>query len=282
MSGKDAETHVLRVQCADEKGLIHKLTGVSYRHDLNIISNDEFVDTNKNEFYYRAGLAGEVDEEKFEQEIRAVLPAGAIVELKRLVKKRLVLLATKEMHVLGDLLIRHLSGDLLADIVAVVANHDTLRPLVEKFNVPFHFVDHNGVSRERHEELVLEQVGQYQPDYLVLAKYMRILSPKFVAAYPSRIINIHHSFLPAFIGANPYKQAWNRGVKIIGATSHYVTDNLDEGPIIYQDVLPVDHEWSWQEMASTGRDVEKIVLARALKMVLEERVFISGNRTVIF
>jgi formyltetrahydrofolate deformylase len=163
----------------------------------------------------------------------------------------------------------------------VVSNHATLAPLTEQFGIPFHHVGHEDVSRAKHEALVREQIEAYQPEYIVLAKYMRVLSPAFVACYPRRIINIHHSFLPAFIGANPYRQAWERGVKLIGATAHFVTDDLDEGPIIAQDVLPVDHAHSAADMAHAGRDVEKIVLAKALKLVFDERVFLSGRRVII-
>jgi formyltetrahydrofolate deformylase len=163
-----------------------------------------------------------------------------------------------------------------------VGNHPTLAPLAARFGVPFHHVGHAGVGREDHEAAVAEAVDGYAPEFLVLAKYMRVLSPAFVARYEGRIINIHHSFLPAFSGANPYRQAFDRGVKIIGATAHFVTAELDEGPIIAQSVIPVDHSHSPAAMAQAGRDVEKIVLARALTWVFEERVFLVGNRTIVF
>jgi formyltetrahydrofolate deformylase len=137
------------------------------------------------------------------------------------------------------------------------------------------------MDRETHEDKMIETIDRYEPELIVLAKYMRILNPKFVNHYKFRILNIHHSFLPAFIGANPYKQAWERGVKIIGATAHYVTDDLDEGPIISQDVVHVDHNYSWQDMRNSGRNVEKVVLSNALHLLLEDRVFIYGNKTVI-
>ena len=137
------------------------------------------------------------------------------------------------------------------------------------------------MSREEHEELVIEKIREYDPELIVLAKYMRILTPKFIQAFPKKVLNIHHSFLPAFIGANPYKQAHHRGVKIIGATAHYVTDDLDEGPIISQDVLRVDHTYSWQDMRRAGRNVEKVVLSNALQFLLEDRVFVFENKTVI-
>ena len=155
-------------------------------------------------------------------------------------------------------------------------------PLVQKFGLPFHHVPHEGVSREAHEAQLLAAIEPLRPDYLVLAKYMRVLSPAFVAKFPARIINIHHSFLPAFVGAKPYQQAFDRGVKVIGATAHFVTDQLDQGPIIIQQVIPVDHTHGADDMAQSGRDVEQMVLARALRLVLEDRVFLCGNRTIIF
>ena len=191
-------------------------------------------------------------------------------------------MVTKEAHCLGDILMKSYYGGLDVEIAAIIGNYDNLAELAEKFAIPYHTVSHVGLSREEHEQQVIACVQQYQPDYVILAKYMRILTPDFVAAFENKIINIHHSFLPAFIGAQPYKQAFERGVKIIGATAHYVTNNLDEGPIILQDVIHVDHKYSAEEMARSGKDVEKSVLSKALRLVLEERVFIYGNRTVVF
>jgi formyltetrahydrofolate deformylase len=192
-------------------------------------------------------------------------------------------MATKESHALGDILIRYEAGELDATIVGVVANYDHLEALVSKFNIPFYTVSHDGLDREAHESKVLECLaGMGDIDIIVLAKYMRILTPRFVETYNDRIINIHHSFLPAFVGANPYKQAYERGVKIIGATAHFVNNHLDEGPIIAQDVLHVDHAQGWEEMQRRGRDSEKIVLSKALKLALDDRIFVHNNKTVIF
>jgi formyltetrahydrofolate deformylase len=204
------------------------------------------------------------------------------VKLVAAERQPIVLLATTEAHCLGDLLIRYYSGELPAQIKAVVANHETLGSLVRQFGIPFHCVSHKDLDREEHEKRVMEVVDSYAPEYLVLAKYMRILTPTFVAHYRNRVINIHHSFLPAFIGAKPYHQAYQRGVKIIGATAHIVTDDLDTGPIIAQGTIPVNHSHTATAMVQAGRDVEKIVLARAVKLVLEERVFLHGNRSVVF
>lgn len=185
------------------------------------------------------------------------------------------------MHCLGDLLIKHAEGKLDANITTVISNYDNLRGLVEKFDIPFEHVSHEGITREEHESRVCDIIKTYQHDVIVLAKYMRILSPNFVKQFQGKLLNIHHSFLPAFIGANPYKQAYERGVKIIGATSHFVTDDLDEGPIIAQDIIRVDHSYSWQAMRDAGHDVEKNVLSTALNLVLKDKVFVYNNKTVI-
>lgn len=261
---------------------MHAVTGVLVRHGSNVVSNHEFVDPHAEYFFMRTAFTGVDDASAVEAEVRSLLPEGAVVTLADDRPRRLVLLATKEAHCLGDLLLRHAyEGGLNADVLAVVANHDTLRPLAEAFGLPFHHVPHEGLSRAAHERAVLDVLAGYDPAYLVLAKYMRILSPEFVARYRDRILNIHHSFLPAFVGARPYHQAFERGVKIIGATAHLVTDDLDTGPILAQGTHPVDHTYTAEAMAQAGRDVEKVVLARALRLLLDERVFLHGNRTVV-
>lgn len=274
-------THVVRIDCPDRVGLVHGITGVLYRHGVNIISNSEFVDRETERFFMRSEFAGDPDGAAMVRELRGVLPPGAGVHLAHIGERDIVVLATREHHCLGELLLRHAFGELGARILAVVANHAVLEPLVRQFGIPFHCVSHEGVSRAEHEAAILDLLRRYEPEYLVLAKYMRVLSPDFVARYPQRIVNIHHSFLPAFVGAYPYRQAFERGVKIIGATAHIVTENLDEGPIIAQGVLPVDHTHGAADMARAGRDIEKIVLAQALRLVFEERVFLHGHRTVV-
>ena len=271
------------IDSQDEKGLVYKVSSIFFHRDLNIISNNEFVDKINNRFFMRSVVAGETDPDTLRSQLAEVLPKDAVLEVVAPRKKKIVLMATKESHALGDLLIRYEDGELDAEIVAVVSNYDLLRPLVEKFGITFLTVSHEGLDRDAHEAKVLETLaGLGEFDYMVLAKYMRILTPKFVEAYEDRIINIHHSFLPAFIGANPYKQAYERGVKIIGATAHFVNNDLDEGPIIAQDVVHVDHAYDWKQLQSLGRDVEKVVLSRALKLALEDRIFVYGNKTVIF
>lgn len=273
---------ILMTDCADAQGLIAKITSVCFNHQLNIIKNSEFVDNAQGRFFMRTELEGHFHSEQLLQDLRQVLPAQNHMTLVSAGKKRIVILVTKEAHCLGDLLMKAYYGGLNVEIAAVVGNHDVLRELVEKFDIPFHLVSHEGLDRIQHEQALLAAVSQYSPDYLVLAKYMRVLTPDFVAEYPNRILNIHHSFLPAFIGAAPYRQAWERGVKIIGATAHFVNNCLDEGPIIKQDVIPVDHSYSALEMAKAGRDVEKSVLSKALQLVLNEQVVVYGNKTIVF
>ncbi len=270
------------IDCDDAKGLVYKISKVFYDRDLNIDSNREFVDKDRERFFMRSVVTGAFDIEELDRALREIAPEDAHIRVIPPREKKIVILATKESHALGDILIRHAAGELGASIECVIANHDTLRDLVERFDIPFIHISAEGLSREAHEAKVMAEIDRHSFDYIVLAKYMRILTPDFVAAYPEKIINIHHSFLPAFIGANPYKQAYERGVKIIGATAHFVTDDLDEGPIIAQDVIPVNHRFEWKDMQRAGRDVEKTVLSRALDLVLHDRVFVNGNKTIVF
>jgi len=273
---------VIKIACQDEKGLVHKITGILFDKLLNVTRTNEFVDETFNQFFMRVSYVGNCDISQLNSELKSVLPQDATVSIISPAVKRIVLLVTKEHHCLGDLLIRSQFQDLPFHIEAVIGNHETLAGLCAQFQVPFHLISAEGMAREEHEQLVEQKIDAYRPDYIVLAKYMRILTPTFSAKYLGRMINIHHSFLPAFIGAKPYQQAFDRGVKIIGATAHFVTDDLDEGPIICQDVVAVNHTFSAKEMAKAGKDVEKIVLANALKMVFEDRVFLHQNKTIIF
>lgn len=271
------------IDANDEKGLVHKVSTVFYQNDLNILSNSEFVDKENNKFFMRSVVDGDIVLDKLYQLITDVMPESANIEVIAPKKKNIIIMATKEMHALGDILIRHEAEELEANILAVISNYSDLESLVGKFNIPFIEISHVGLDRAEHEDKILEYLAGFQEiDYIVLAKYMRILTPRFIEVYENRIINIHHSFLPAFIGANPYKQAYDRGVKIIGATSHFVNNHLDEGPIIAQEVIHVDHAYGWRDMQRSGKDVEKVVLSRALKLALEDRIFVFANKTVIF
>lgn len=271
----------LLIETNDEKGLVYKISKLLFDYNLNIEKNSEYVDNAVNKFFMRTVITGDFDTKALLNDIKQLLPNDALIRLTPNTKKDIVILATKEAHCLGDILIRYASGELDANIKAVISNHDTLKDLVDKFGIEFICVSHEDLQRQEHEEKMIDVIDKYSPEIIVLAKYMRILNPRFVNHYKGKILNIHHSFLPAFIGANPYKQAWQRGVKIIGATAHYVTDDLDEGPIISQDIIRVDHNYSWIDMRNAGRNVEKIVLSNALSLLLQDRVFVYGNKTVI-
>ena len=271
------------IDANDEKGLVHKVSSIFYGFDLNILSNSEFVDKESNKFFMRSVVDGNIDKTQLINALTEVLPNECGIKVVEPKKKNIIIMATKEIHALGDILIRHEAGELEANIVAVISNYNNLESFVSKFDIPYITVSHEGLERQEHENKIIEAIQSFEGiDFIVLAKYMRILTPRFVETFENKIMNIHHSFLPAFIGANPYKQAYDRGVKIIGATAHFVNNNLDEGPIIAQEIIHVNHAYSWKDMQRSGRDVEKVVLSRALKLALEDRIFTYANRTVIF
>jgi formyltetrahydrofolate deformylase len=272
--------HILLMDGPDSTGLIHRVTGVLAHYNLNIIRNDEYVSPDR-QFFMRTEFEGDYDSTVLSDKLQQTLPPGINLRINPKKKKNIIVFVTKEHHCLAELLIRYAFNELDADILAVVSNYNTLQPLVSKFGIPFHYVTHEHKTREEHEEAILRTLSIYEPEYIVLAKYMRVLTPTFVKKFPNRIVNIHHSFLPAFMGANPYRQAYERGVKIIGATAHFVNNDLDEGPIIAQNIQEVDHRHTAADMATEGKDVEKIVLSQALKLVFNDRVFIHQNRTII-
>jgi len=271
--------YLLRIDSPDEKGLVYKITKVLYDYNLNIISNGEYVDNELKHFFMRTEIEGDFNIDELKSDLAEVLPEKARLKLACTSKKQVIILATKEHHCL--LLIKNAYNDMNIEILAVISNYDSLRPLVEKFNLPYHFINHEGLSREEHEDKIVDIINDYSPEYIVLAKYMRILTPKFVEQFPEKIINIHHSFLPAFIGANPYRQAYTRGVKLIGATAHFVNNDLDDGPIIVQEVIPIDHTYNAISMRQAGREIEKVALAKAINLVFEEKVFVKNNKTII-
>ncbi|MBZ5858684.1 formyltetrahydrofolate deformylase [Flavihumibacter profundi] len=276
------ENHVIRIKCADRKGLIAGISGLLFSNNHNILVMKEFVDTDTETFFTRLEVSGDLDTAGLHAALGKLLPEHAVIDIIPKRKKDIVILVTKEHHCLSDLIVRHYFNELHANIRAVIGNYNSLQPFTDKFNIPYHYISHENRSHEAFEKAITEVLDGYQPDYLILAKFMRILSPDFVSKYPDRIINIHHSFLPAFKGANPYKKAFERGVKLIGATAHIVNNDLDEGPIITQKIIPVQHDDGLRDMVEAGHEIEKAVLADALKMVLEDRIFVSGNKTIIF
>ncbi len=275
---------VIRIQCTDRVGLVASIAGVLSANNINILSMREHVDTAQNRFFIRlvtAVTGAKTNAETVTHQLQQVLPAAAEITVNPSPEKKIILLVTKEYHCLSDILIRNHFKTLQASVQCVIGNHSSLQDICERFNVPFHLVSHEAKERKAFEEELVVVINQYQNDYLVLAKFMRILSAPFIAQFPHKIINIHHSFLPAFIGANPYRQAFERGVKLIGATAHFVTNDLDEGPIIAQQIIPVTHSFTAADMMKAGKEIETAVLAKALQLVLDDKVFVYGNKTIV-
>jgi formyltetrahydrofolate deformylase len=273
---------VIVIQCKDSVGLVAAISSLLAKAGYNIISMREHVDLEENKFFARIVIDSIADPKDVEKSLEQVLPPFAIVKVNPLPEKKIVVLVTKDYHCLSDILTRNHFKTLGAEVQCIIGNHPDLMNITERFDVPFHLVDHENKSREDFESELKAVIFPYNPDYLILAKFMRILSPEFITAFKLKIINIHHSFLPAFIGANPYRQAFNRGVKIIGATAHFVTNDLDEGPIITQKIIPVNHSLTLKDLVRAGRENETAALAKAMQLVFEDRVFVYNNKTVVF
>ena len=273
---------VIVIQCKDRVGLVAAISTVLADAGYNIVSMREHVDQEENKFFARIVVDHVSDPLTLENAIEVVLPAHAIVRVNPLPEKNIVVLVTKEYHCLSDILTRNHFKTLGANVQCVIGNHPDLKNITERFDVPFHLVSHENKNKENFEAELTAAIRPYKPDYLVLAKFMRILSQEFVTDFRLKIINIHHSFLPAFTGANPYRQAYTRGVKIIGATAHFVTNDLDEGPIITQKIIPVNHSFTLADLVRAGRENETAALAKAMQLVFEDRVFVSDNKTVVF
>jgi formyltetrahydrofolate deformylase len=271
---------IIVIQCADRVGLVAAISGLLAQKEFNIISMHEHVDNTANLFFMRLEVDKTGGYEGLEENLSEILPAGALIKINPVPEKKIIVLVTKEYHCLADILVRNYFKTLGASIQCVIGNHDTLQDICRRFDVPFH---HLPASNDKNlfEQSLLGVIKKHEYDYLVLAKFMRILSHDFVSHFPMQIINIHHSFLPAFAGASPYRQAYERGVKLIGATAHYVTDELDEGPIIAQQIIPANHSLSVQDMVKAGKEIETAVLAKALKLVFDDRVFVYKNKTVV-
>ena len=273
---------IIVIQCKDQVGLVAAISGVLAKENINITSMREYVDKEENRFFMRVEIEQYPDAAILEQKLKHVLPQDATIKVDPSPEKKIVVLVTKEYHCLTDILVRNHFKTLGASVQCVIGNHDTLENICNRFNVPFHLVSHEEKNKEIFELELRNIIATYQYDYLVLAKFMRILSPGFVQHFPMAVINIHHSFLPAFIGANPYRKAFERGVKLIGATAHFVTNDLDEGPIIVQQIIPVNHTFTASGMVKAGKEIETAVLAKALQLVFDDRVFVYKNKTVVF
>ena len=282
----------LLISCPDRPGIVAAVSQFLYSHGANILDAQQHSsDPSGGTFFMRMVFYledldlsrpqlerafGEVVARKFDMSWRVAYADR---------RKRMAVMVSKVEHCLLELLWRQRSGELPVEIPLIVSNHDRLRGLVEQYGVPFHHLPLTPESKPQQEQQVMELLEQHfdtQHDFIVLARYMQILSPGFVARYPGRIINIHHSFLPAFVGANPYRHAYERGVKLIGATAHYVTEDLDEGPIIEQDVRQVSHRDDERDLVQIGREIERAVLARAVTAHAQDRVLVFGNKTVVF
>lgn len=279
--------YTLSLSCPDRVGVVAAVSGFLASHQGWITEANHHADAEAQRFFMRQEILA--DSLPFDlSTLRAhFAPIAAEFRMDWRIsdsarKKRVVLLVSKQEHCLYDLLARWQSGDLDIDISCVISNHDTFRRLVEWHGIPFHHVP---VSTDNKTEAYAEVARLFdaaEGDVMVLARYMQILSPELCARYPGQILNIHHSFLPSFVGAKPYHQAYTRGVKLIGATCHYVTHELDQGPIIEQDVIRVDHSDAPEDLVRYGKDIEKAVLARGLRYHLEDRVLVHGNKTVVF
>ena len=280
-------TAILLVSCPDQRGIVAALSTFITQHNGNIIALDQYVDTEDAVFFARMeweldGFAFPLDQfaAHFESIAR---PRQIEWTLHRSDKPlRMAVLVSKQAHCLYDILARYESGEWPVEIALVLSNHDDHRGLVERHGVPFHHIPVAAADKAAAEAKQVALLKNAGVDFIVLARYMQILSPAFVQAFPMRILNIHHSFLPAFAGANPYRAAHDRGVKIVGATAHYVTEKLDEGPIIEQDVIRVSHRQGVDDLVRLGRDLEKIVLSRAIYWQLHHRLLVYKNRTVVF
>lgn len=282
-----SETATLLIHCPDQPGLVHSVTGFIFNYQGNVLHLDQHVDREANVFFMR--VEWQLDGFGLPKEIIAAA-FKPLAEQRKMTwslhfsneRRHVALFVTKEGHCLYDLLSRHEAGELAVEIPLIVSNHEVLKPAAERFGIPFFHLPVTPQNKAEQEEKQLALLQEHKVDTIVLARYMQIVSPRLIEKFTNRILNIHHSFLPAFAGARPYHQAHERGVKLIGATSHYVTADLDQGPIIHQDVTRVSHKDSAPDMVRMGKDLEKIVLSKALWWHANHKVLVYGNKTVVF
>jgi formyltetrahydrofolate deformylase len=282
-----AAVATLLVSCPDRKGLVASLAQVLYGHGANILDADQHTDPVAQMFFQRIRCdltTLTTDKVALEHGVREVAERFGMTWRMSYADRarRIAIFVSRYDHCLYDLLIRHRAGELTCEVAMVVSNHPDLAPVAQHFAVPFHHLPVTDATRADQEAAAIALCAGAGVDTVVLARYMQILSPAFVARYPAQIINIHHSFLPAFIGASPYRQAYERGVKLVGATAHYVTEQLDEGPIIEQAVVRCSHRDSVDDLVRKGRDLEKRVLASAVRWHLEDRILVYAGKTVVF
>tara|TARA_X000001036_G_scaffold268862_1_gene249526 strand:- start:644 stop:1498 length:855 start_codon:yes stop_codon:yes gene_type:complete len=278
---------ILHINCPDQHGIIAQFTGVLYENGVNVLNLEQHVETEEKIFFMR--IYADMSNIEISQEdlcdLLNILGKKTNASVKFYYPEQNLnvgIFVSKESAPLYDLLIKHQSGELRCNIPCIISNHIALESIAIQFNIPFYHLPVSPSTKEEQESKVTAILYKEKVDLLVLARYMQILSEKFVDNFYGRIINIHHAFLPAFKGSNPYRRAWERGVKMIGATAHYVTKKLDEGPIIEQDVVSVSHQHSVKEMIQAGRDIERRVLTSAVKSHIEYRIILDGNRTIIF
>ena len=277
----------LLVSCPDRRGLVAALAQLLYGHGANILDADQHTDPIAGQFFQRihVDLADmHTDRVSLERGIAEVAERFSMDWSLRYCgqRKRMAIFVSRHDHCLYDLLLRHRAGEMACEVAFIVSNHPDLRPIADHFGLPFHVFPIAAETKRDQERREIVMLQSERIDLVVLARYMQILSAEFIAQFPARIINIHHSFLPAFIGSKPYHQAHQRGVKLIGATAHYATTDLDEGPIIEQDVIRTSHRDSPEDLVRKGRDVERNVLARAVRWHLDDRVLVFGNKTIVF
>ncbi len=287
MTAQAASLASLLVSCPDRRGIVAALAQVLYGHGANILDSDQHTDPVAGLFFQRlrfdlaelmtdrVALERSIAElaERFQMRYQLLYQAR---------RKRLALFVSKYDHCLYDLLLRQRASELSGEVAVIISNHAELEPIAQQFGVPFYVFEKTPQTKLEQEARELELLRQLEVDLVVLARYMQVMSESFCEAFPQRIINIHHSFLPAFVGSKPYHRAYERGVKLIGATAHYATAVLDEGPIIEQDVVRATHRDSVDDLVRKGRDLEKVVLARAVRLHLDDRVLVYGNKTVVF
>jgi formyltetrahydrofolate deformylase len=281
------ESVVLLIHCKDRKGIVARVSGFIHDFGGNILDSDHHTDEETNEFLMRMEFATEGLQIPPDEIAAAFAPVAKTFEMRYEVRfshrrTRTAILVSKQDHCLADLLQRHKRDELHIEIPVIVSNHETCAGWAELFQIPFSVFPVTKETKPQQEQQILSVLMNHRVELVVMARYMQILSASFLSQISCPVINIHHSFLPAFIGANPYRQAYDRGVKIIGATAHYATDDLDEGPIIEQDVMRVGHRDTVDDLVRKGRDLEEIVLARAVRRHVERRVLVYGRKTVVF